>query len=121
MTGLCGRNFEFQKKMSEEVVAEPAPAEAVTVEPTEDETPPPAPTKQTFRKKVVLPSDKDETKVRPVPRPVPKFEETKAQVKLNTAAILREEARVKRLETEEHAKLENKLLALRDASEFNSW
>jgi hypothetical protein len=40
---------------------------------------------------------------------------------LNTAAILREEARISKIENEERSKLDSKLLALRDASEFNAW
>jgi hypothetical protein len=87
-------------------------------EPQMEET---QPKKQTFRKKVVLASDIDENKVRTIPKPIPKFEEKKAHVKLNTAAILREEHRIKKLESEENNQLESKLLDLRDASEFNAW
>lgn len=86
-------------------------------EPTEVQQP----TKTTFRKKVVLPSDKDETLVKLKPKAVPAFEEKKAHVKLNKAAILAEEARIRKVEAEENKQLEGKLLDLRDSSEFDAW
>lgn len=77
--------------------------------------------KKTFRKKVVLPSDKDETQVKIKPKPLPKFGEKQASVRLNAAAILREEARLKKLEMEEKAKFEAAMIGLRDASDFERW
>lgn len=85
-----------------------------------DESPSPE-EKKTYRKKVILPSDFDETTIKPVPKPVPKFHKKPAQVRMNTAAILREEARVKREEEAERQKLEAALIGLRDASEFENW
>jgi hypothetical protein len=77
--------------------------------------------KKTFRKKVTLPSDKDETQVKIKPKALPKFEEKTAAVRLNAAAILREEARLKKLEEAEKAKLANFMIDMRDDKEFEQW
>lgn len=80
-----------------------------------------APTKQTFRKKVVLPSDKDETKVRIPPRPLPNYQKSDAVVKLNAAALRREEAMRRQKESEQAAKLRDFMINMRDESEFEQW
>ena len=76
--------------------------------------------KKTFRKKVILPSDKDETLVKVKPLKPPKFEEKTAPVRLNAAAILREEARLKKLEEAEKIKIANFMIDMRDDREFDS-
>ncbi|OMJ75821.1 hypothetical protein SteCoe_24959 [Stentor coeruleus] len=77
--------------------------------------------KKTFRKKVILPSDKDETLVKVKPRPLPNYEEKTAQIRLNAAAILREEARLKKQEEEEKKRIANFMIDMRDDREFESW
>lgn len=77
--------------------------------------------KKTFRKKVVLPRDKDETKVKVKPRQLPDYAEKAGKVRLNTAAILREEARFKKQEEAERKRVEALVVDMRDSSEFDRW
>ena len=77
--------------------------------------------KKTFRKKVVLPSDKDETQVKIKPIKPPRFEDKTAQVRQNAAAILREEARLKKLEEAEKIRVANFMIDMRDDQEFDRW
>ena len=77
--------------------------------------------KKTFRKKVELPSDKDETKVKVKPKAIPDHSNQSAQVRLNAAAILREEARLRKEEEAKKAKLEAAMIDMRDESEFENW
>ena len=76
--------------------------------------------KKTFRKKVVLPSDKDETLVKVKPVKLPKLEDKTAGVRLNAAAILREDARLKKIEEAEKAKIASFMIDMRDDREFDS-
>lgn len=77
--------------------------------------------KKTFRKKVILPSDKDETLVKIMPRRMPNYEEKIAQIRLNAAAIMREEARLKKQDEDEKKKLANFMIDMRDDREFDKW
>ena len=77
--------------------------------------------KKTFRKKVVLPSDKDETLVKLKPAKLPKFEDKTAPVRLNAAAVMREEARLKKQEEDEKKRIANFMIDMRDDREFDSW
>lgn len=77
--------------------------------------------KPTFRKKVELPSDQDETQVKLKPIPTPNHSAHPAQVRLNAAAILREDARLRKEEQAQKAKLDAALIDMRDASEFERW
>mmetsp|Transcript_9347 Transcript_9347/g.13912 ORF Transcript_9347/g.13912 Transcript_9347/m.13912 type:complete len:470 (+) Transcript_9347:1264-2673(+) len=77
--------------------------------------------KQTYRKKVALPSDKDETQVKVKPRKKPNFNQKPAEVKLNAAAILREEARLKKEEEAERKRLESFMIDMRDDSQYEKW
>lgn len=77
--------------------------------------------KKTFRKKVLLPSDKDETLVTIKAKKNPKLDNKTAPVRLNAAAILREEARLRKLEEAEKAKIANFMIDMRDDREFDSW
>lgn len=54
-------------------------------------------------------------------KPIPNYKEKEAEVKLNTAAILREEHLVMKKEEEERKKLVAYEIELHDASEFNHW
>lgn len=74
--------------------------------------------KKTFRKKVVLPSDKDETKVKFKPASLPKLDDKLAHVRLNAAAILREEARFKKEDELERIRLNAFMIEMRDHTEF---
>ena len=77
--------------------------------------------KKTFRKKVELPSDKDETLVKVKPLRAPKLENKSAAVRLNAAAILREEARLKKQEEDEKKRIANFMIDMRDDREFDRW
>jgi hypothetical protein len=77
--------------------------------------------KKTFRKKVVLPRDTDETKVKVIPRQLPNYSDKSGQVRLNAAAILREEARLKKQEQIERKRVEALVVDMRDGSEFERW
>ena len=70
---------------------------------------------------MVLPSDKDETKVRVPPRPMPNYQKSDAVIKLNAAALRREEATRKQKESEQAAKLRDFMINMRDESEFEQW
>eukprot|EP00359_Climacostomum_virens_P000206 CAMPEP_0204897380 /NCGR_PEP_ID=MMETSP1397-20131031/701_1 /ASSEMBLY_ACC=CAM_ASM_000891 /TAXON_ID=49980 /ORGANISM="Climacostomum Climacostomum virens, Strain Stock W-24" /LENGTH=449 /DNA_ID=CAMNT_0052065117 /DNA_START=75 /DNA_END=1424 /DNA_ORIENTATION=- len=52
---------------------------------------------------------------------MPEFSEKPGQVRLNAAAILREEARLKKQEQAERKKIEALVVDMRDASEFERW
>ena len=77
--------------------------------------------KKTFRKKVLLPSDKDETLIKVKPQKAPRLEDKTAAVRLNAAAILREEARLRKLEAAEKARVANFMIDMRDDREFDTW
>ncbi|OMJ88010.1 hypothetical protein SteCoe_10166 [Stentor coeruleus] len=77
--------------------------------------------KKTFRKKVILPSDKDETLVKVKPKKMPNYDEKSANIRLNAAAILREEARLKKQEEEEKKRIANFMIDMRDDREFDKW
>lgn len=77
--------------------------------------------KKTFRKKVELPSDKDETLVKIKPVKNPKYENKSAAIRLNAAAILREEARLRKQEEDEKKRIANFMIDMRDDREFDKW
>lgn len=54
-------------------------------------------------------------------RPMPKFEQKEANVKLNVAALKREKALIDKEEQELEQKVKEMAMGLKDASEFNRW
>ncbi|KAJ3401463.1 hypothetical protein HDV05_000429, partial [Chytridiales sp. JEL 0842] len=71
----------------------------------------------------VLQSNSSTESTIPKPKPVPKFvkEGPKTEIKLTTAAILREDALVRKQRREEEKVLEEMELSLRDPKEFYAW
>ena len=54
-------------------------------------------------------------------RKAPDFSKAEANVKLNVAALKREKFLIDREQVEEHKKLEEMAMGLKDASDFNRW